>query len=286
MGREPRPAELSAHFFDAFATAYDAWFCGLHRRVAERLVALAAPRPGEVCLDVGCGTGLVARGLAETVGADGHVDGLDVSEGMLALARAAALPNTTFHHASAEPHLPFRDGTFDLVTFCDSLAYMDDPGRLLEEARRVLRPSGRIALALRWRSLDTAAQEVFFRLLDRLTEDHPVVIPQQRDSRGLLGEPPVIREVLRQAGFRRPWTTGLVSGDRLASAAEWLDFMACTGPRPYALITTLVPGQRRRLEQRLAREMERLGDEAYRHHQAYTLAGAEAGGRGPGPFRG
>jgi ubiquinone/menaquinone biosynthesis C-methylase UbiE len=285
LGPEPRPAELSEHFFDAFAPAYDAWFCGLHRRVAARLVELARPRPGEVCLDVGCGTGLVANGLAEAVGEEGQVSGLDVSEGMLTLARARALANTTFHQASAEPHLPFRDGTFDLVTFCDSLAYMSDPGRALEEARRVLRPAGRIALALRWRSLDTAAQELFFRFLDELTRDHPVVIPQPRDSRGLLGEPPVIREVLRQAGFRRPWTTGLVSGDRAASAAAWLDFMAWTGPRPYALITTLVPRQRRRLEERVEREMRDLGDEAFRHHQAYTLAGAEAGGSPTAPRR-
>jgi ubiquinone/menaquinone biosynthesis C-methylase UbiE len=277
LGQDPRPAELSAQFFDAFATAYEDWFCGLHRRVAARLVELSAARPGEVCLDVGCGTGLVANGLARAVGPGGQVTGLDVSEGMLRLARSRALDNTTFHRASADPHLPFRDATFGLVTFCDSLAYLGDPARALEEARRVLRPGGRIALALRRRSLDTVAQEVFFRMLDRLTEDHHVVIPQQRDSRCLLGEPPVIREVLRQAGFHRPWTTALVSGDRLASAAAWLDFMACTGPRPHVLITTLVPGQRRRLEAQLEREMRRLGDEAFRQHQAYTLAGAAAG---------
>jgi ubiquinone/menaquinone biosynthesis C-methylase UbiE len=269
----PRPAELSAHFFDAFAPAYDDWFSGLHRRVARRLVELAAAGPGDCCLDVGCGTGLVAHGLAEAVGPEGQVCGLDVSEGMLSLARAQALPNTTFHLATADRHLPFRDGAFDLVTFCDSLAYMTSPTRSLEEARRVLRPGGRIALALRWRSLDTVAQEVFFRLLDRVSEDHPVVIHHQRDSRGLLGEPPVIREVLGQAGFRRPWTTALVSGDRAESAATWLDFMAWTGPRPYTLISTLVPGQRRRLEEQLERVMRRLGDEAFRHHHAYTLAG-------------
>jgi ubiquinone/menaquinone biosynthesis C-methylase UbiE len=203
--------------------------------------------------------------------------GLDVSEGMLSVARTRALPNTTFHQAAAEPHLPFRDATFDLVALCDSLAYLGNPALSLEEARRVLRPAGTIVLALRWRSLDTAAQDVFFRLLDRVSEEHPVVIPLQRDSRGLLGEPPVIREVLSQAGFRAPWTTSLVTGDRSGSAAEWLDFMAWTGPRPYTLISTLVPGQRRRLEAQVDREMRALGDDAFRHHHAYTLAGAVAG---------
>jgi ubiquinone/menaquinone biosynthesis C-methylase UbiE len=277
LGGEPRPAELSAHFFDAFSAEYDAWFGGLHGKVAARLAELAAPRAGDACLDVGCGTGLVANALAEPVGPDGQVVGIDVSAGMLRLARARSLPNTTFHHATAEPHLPFRDGTFDLVVFCDSLAYMGDPGSTLEEARRVLRAGGRIVLALRWRSLDTVAQEVFFRILDRLTDDHPVVIPQERDSRGLLGEPPVISEVLRQAGFLRPWTTALMTGGRARSAGEWLDFMSRVGPRPYALITTLVPGQRRRLEEQLERTMRRLGDEAFHHHEAYTFAGGMAG---------
>jgi ubiquinone/menaquinone biosynthesis C-methylase UbiE len=277
MGVDTRAAELTADFFDAFAGGYDDWFHGLHRRVAARLVELAAPRTGEACLDVGCGTGLVTNGFAQAVGSEGQVVGLDVSEGMLSMARARALPNTTFHRAAAEPHLPFRDGTFDLVALCDSLAYLGDPGRSLEEARRVLRPTGRIALALRWRSLDTAAQEAFFRLLDRVSQEHPVVIPQQRDSRGLLGEPPVIPEVLRQAGFQGPWTSSLVSGDRTGSAADWLDFMAWIGPRPHALISTLGPGQRRRLEAELDREMRRLGDGAFRHHHAYTFAGAVAG---------
>jgi ubiquinone/menaquinone biosynthesis C-methylase UbiE len=277
MGVDTREAELTVHFFDAFASGYEDWFGGLHRRVAARLVELAVPGPGEVCLDVGCGTGLVTHGFAEAVGREGQVVGLDVSEGMLSLARGRALPNTTFHHAAAEPHLPFRDGTFDLVALCDSLAYLGDPAHALEEARRVLRPAGRIALALRWRSLDTAAQEVFYRNIERVSEEHPVVIAQQRDSRGLLGEPPVIREVLRQAGFRAPWTTSLITGDRAASAADWLDVMAWTGPRPYALISTLAPGQRSRLETQLDREMRRLGDDAFRHHHAYTLAGAVAG---------
>jgi ubiquinone/menaquinone biosynthesis C-methylase UbiE len=277
MGEAPVPAEVSAHFFDAFAPEYEAWFGGLHQKVAARLVELAGPRPAEACLDVGCGTGLVANALAEPVGPDGQVVGVDVSAGMLALARARSLPNTTFHHATADPHLPFRDATFDVVVFCDSLAYMGNPARTLEEARRVLRAGARIVLALRWRSLDTVAQEVFFRVLDRLTDDHPVVIPQERDSRGLLGEPPVICEVLRQAGFLRPWTTALMTGGRAASAGDWLDFMSRVGPRPYALITTLVPRQRRRLEEQLERTMRRLGDEAFHHHEAYTFAGAVAG---------
>jgi ubiquinone/menaquinone biosynthesis C-methylase UbiE len=268
--------EFSVHFFDTFAPEYEHWCHGLHRRVAERLAELAMPSPGDACLDVGCGTGLVTNAIAERVAPGGQVIGLDVSEGMLSVARATAVPNASYQNMTADDQFWFRDGSFDLVTFCDALAYMTDPFRSLEEARRVLRRGGRIALALRWRSLDTVAQEVFFRMLDRLTEEHPVIIPQQRDSRGLLGEPQVIRQVLVDAGFRQPWTSALVTGDRLRSASDWLDFMTWTGPRSYALLSTLVPRQRQRLERELEAEMRRLGEDAFRHHQAYTFAGAYA----------
>ena len=268
--------ELSVHFFDTFAPDYERWCHGLHRRVAERLADLAMPRDGEACLDVGCGTGLVTNAIAERVAPSGQVIGLDVSEGMLSMARTQAAPNASYQNITADHQLWFRDGSFDLVTYCDALAYMTDPFKSLEEARRVLRAGGRIALALRWRSLDTVAQEVFFRMLDRLTEEHPVIIPQQRDSRGLLGEPQVIRQVLVDAGFRQPWTSALVTGDRLHTAADWLDFMAWTGPRSYALLSTLVPRQRQRLEREVEAEMRRLGEDAFRHHQAYTFAGAWA----------
>lgn len=60
---------------------------------ARRLIELADPKPGERVLDVGCGTGIVARNVAELLGSKGTVTGIDVNPNMLAVARAVANQN-------------------------------------------------------------------------------------------------------------------------------------------------------------------------------------------------
>lgn len=267
-----RALDVVVHFFDTYASRYEEWAGGLHRRVAARLVELAAPRPAEICLDVGCGTGLVANAVARLVGSKGQVIGLDVSAGMLEMARAEAPPNVLYQKISADPHLWFRDRTFDLVTFGDSLSYLSDPFSSLQEARRVLRPGGRVAVAVHRRSMDTTAQEVFFGMLDELVQVHPFDLPRPRDQRSLVGEPQVLTELMLEAGFARPTTTMMVTGARMPDAAAWLELMAGAGPRPYALLTSLGPATRQRLLETLQREMERLGEEAFHYHVAFTFA--------------
>jgi ubiquinone/menaquinone biosynthesis C-methylase UbiE len=265
------------HFFDAVAPGYEAWADGLHPRVADRLAQHAGPRPGEQCLDVGCGTGLVTGAVARAVGDQGQVIGLDVSGGMLAVARGRALPNTLYHKINADPELWLKDRTFDLVTFGDSISYLHDPLDALRQARRVLCEGGRVALSVRRRSLDTPAQEVFYGLLDELVQRHPIEIPRQRDQRAALGEPAVLSRELADAGFEETAIVTMATGGRAASARAWVDQMALTGPRPFVYLTSLGRDSRRKLEATIEREMRRLGEEAFHYHHAYTFAVADAG---------
>jgi ubiquinone/menaquinone biosynthesis C-methylase UbiE len=276
MARDSRPQDVIVLFFDAIASEYEDWAGGLHRRVAERLVEVAAPRPGEHCLDVGCGTGLVANAIAGLVGDEGQVLGLDVSTGMLDIAQRRAAPNTLFRRISAGPDLWFKEPSFDLVTFGDSITYLGNPVAALGQARRVLRTGGRVALSVRRRSLDTPAQEVFYGLLDELIQRHPFEIPRRRDQRSLLGEPAVLRRDLMHAGFGEPTMTTMATGARLPSARAWIDLMAGSGPRPYIYLTSLGRDLRRRLESTIDREMNRLGEEAFHYHEAFTFAAATA----------
>jgi ubiquinone/menaquinone biosynthesis C-methylase UbiE len=107
-------------------------------------------RPGERVIDVACGTGIVARLVAPKVGAAGRVVGVDWSEPMLEIARAAAdAPTDILEWRQADvTALPFERGTFD-VAFCQQgLQFFPDKPAALAEIRRVLGDGGRLALSV------------------------------------------------------------------------------------------------------------------------------------------
>lgn len=138
------------------AEAYEQYFVPiLFAPWAERIIDAADLRDGDRVLDVACGTGIVARRAAERVGERGTVVGLDLNEGMLAVAEQAAAevrPPIVWRRGDAAD-LPFPDGSFDVVFCQQALQYFPDPVEALGEIRRVLAPGGRAILSV-WRSLD------------------------------------------------------------------------------------------------------------------------------------
>ena len=117
----------------------------------QQLLRLAALSPGEEVLDVACGTGLVALPAAERVGPAGRVTGVDISDHMVREAQRraalAGIAHATFHRMDAEL-LRLDDSSVDVVLCALGLMYMPEPERALAEMRRVLRPGGRIVLAV------------------------------------------------------------------------------------------------------------------------------------------
>lgn len=272
VGGETRMADLNRNFFDALARTYDAWLDGLHRRVALSLVEMAQPGPGESVLDVGCGTGLFCHPAARAVGATGHVVAIDAAESMLDVARRSPLSNISYFHATVDGPLWFRDGAFDLIAFSDSLTYLPSPRQALQEAARMLAPAGRLALSVPCRSLATTAQETSRRVLERTLQRQPLSVPPPHGPNSLLGEQDHLRRALSDVGLNRCMFRTFVSGQRASSSEDWLDIEQATSPRAYILLSSIGPVMQRTLADRIDEEMGRLGDERYRHHQAYTLA--------------
>lgn len=117
---------------------------------AEHLLAVASLRPGENVLDLGTGTGIVARLAAPNVAPTGLVTGVDVSPHMLSVARARALEeglSIEWQEGQAEA-LPYPDERFDLVLSQFALMFFADRQTALAEMRRVLVPDGRVALSV------------------------------------------------------------------------------------------------------------------------------------------
>ena len=113
------------------------------------------PEPKDHIADIGCGNGLLPLELARAVGDGGQVTGIDPSADMRALAeeRYAAFPNVAVVDGSAGS-LPFGDGAVDKAVSLQVFEYLADIPAALAEARRVLRPDGRVVIgAMHWDTL-------------------------------------------------------------------------------------------------------------------------------------
>jgi ubiquinone/menaquinone biosynthesis C-methylase UbiE len=118
--------------------------------IRETYLDLLGIAPGEDVLDLGCGTGVVARAVARRVGAHGRVVGLDPSPLMLSVGREIAeregLLNRIEFRAGDARELPFAEATFDVVLAVTALSHTTDAERVVPALVRVVRPGGRIGI--------------------------------------------------------------------------------------------------------------------------------------------
>ncbi len=135
--------DLVRSMFDTIAPRYDLvnrlMTFGLDASWRRKTVALLGLSPNSAVLDVGCGTGDLARNLRR----QGHRStGVDLSLGMLRAARAGGAPLVQADAAS----IPIRDATFDGVVSGFAVRNFADLAGVMCELGRVLRPGGRLAL--------------------------------------------------------------------------------------------------------------------------------------------
>lgn len=148
-------SESRQQLFNTIAPVYDELndrlSLGLHRVWKRMTIKWSGARPGDIALDVCCGSGDLAFGLAEAVGPAGEVFGLDFSSGMLqdaaARERRRQGRRCKMHWVQGDAlKLPFEDGMFDAATMGYGLRNVADVPLALKELHRVLKPGGAVAV--------------------------------------------------------------------------------------------------------------------------------------------
>lgn len=123
------------------------------RFVKEAIEDLLEPREGEVVLEPGFGSGQALVALAELVGDDGHVCGIDISDGMVERTRRRlehqGLDGRAEVRRGSATDMPYEEGFFDAVFMSFTLELFPDDQIpvVLAECARVLKPTGRLCVA-------------------------------------------------------------------------------------------------------------------------------------------
>lgn len=169
--------------------------------VAQALVDSVEIRPGNIVIDLGCGTGAASRFAAGYARESGRVIGVDINPAMLAVADAARdVPGAPveWHQQNAEA-LSFNDETFDIALCFHSLPFMANPEQVLAEAYRVLKPGGKIAISA-WCSMRD--NPYFNALIGSLSAHIGEDTAAELQKAFRLSERHVMGEMLTAAGFR------------------------------------------------------------------------------------
>ncbi len=218
-----------AAVFDRVADVYDSVGVPWFTPIAQHLVRLAAPQPGERALDAGCGRGAATAALAEAVGDAGHVTGMDLSPRMIEACRAElGRPNVEFQVMDAtSPSLPAAG--FDLVVSSLVVFFLPDPRGALAAWRRLLvAPGGRLAISTFgrrdpvWDAVDATFRPYLpAGMLDARTTG----------AAGPFGSDAGVEELVAAAGYTGVRTTCFDIEVTFADAGEWYAFSRSHGQR-------------------------------------------------------
>jgi ubiquinone/menaquinone biosynthesis C-methylase UbiE len=230
MGTPDEAKTKAASTYDAAADAYDDPANTFWERFGRKTVERIGLRPGARVLDVCCGSGASALPAAEIVGAKGSVLGIDLSEGLLALARkkarARGFANAEFRKGDAL-ELPVEDGTFDAVVCVFGIFFVPDMTAAVRSLWRAVRPGGKLAVTTwgpRWFEPGSTA------FWDAVRAERPDLYkgfnPWDR-----ICEPAAVMELLRSGGAQEIEVVAEAAEHPIPSPEAWWSAVIGTGYR-------------------------------------------------------
>jgi ubiquinone/menaquinone biosynthesis C-methylase UbiE len=191
-----RPNSSAKVFYDRISGFYDLLAASSERRYTVAGLHKLTVKPGQNVLEIGFGTGQALVALAQAVGDEGNVCGIDISEGMYRVAQRrvqkAGISNRINLSLGDAINLPYQSATFDAVFTSFTLELFDTPQipEVLAECRRVLKPDGRICVV-------ALSKDKKLGLVGKLYEYLHTRFPKYLDCR-----PIPILAILSREGFR------------------------------------------------------------------------------------
>jgi ubiquinone/menaquinone biosynthesis C-methylase UbiE len=217
----------------------------------KRLVADLAIKPGERVLDVGCGTGLLAEHIADLVGPDGRVLGIDPLPLRIGLALAKARPNLAFQVGDAYGLDDLPDGSCDVVVLNAVFHWLPEKTAPLLAFARLLRRGGRIGISTGLKGHATRVHQI---MSEALSEPAFAEFPRRRESITFRVDADEMRALFETTGFVptlievRPTEQVHPSPEAAIRFAEASSFGNAFGHLPEALKPLAREAVRRRLE--------------------------------------
>jgi demethylmenaquinone methyltransferase/2-methoxy-6-polyprenyl-1,4-benzoquinol methylase len=153
IARVNRSKEDARASYNRLSRWYDLVAGSTEKKYRDMGLAKLSAQPGEAVLEIGFGTGHCLVSLAQAVGASGRVIGLDISDGMLAIAKERLQKEGLHERVDLRlgdaADLNFIEaGSLNGVFMSFTLELFDNPEipRVLAECRRILKPGGRLAV--------------------------------------------------------------------------------------------------------------------------------------------
>jgi ubiquinone/menaquinone biosynthesis C-methylase UbiE len=212
----------SDHFDDPALSFWD--------RFGQRTVERLGLSPGEIVLDVCCGSGASALPAAARVAPDGRVIGVDLSDRLIDLCRAKAamrgLRNVEVRWGDME-HLDFPDESFDAVVCVFGLFFADDMTSAASGLWRLVRPGGRLAITTWGPRMFEPGSGAFWEAVRAVRPDlHRTYAPWDR-----IVEPESLGQVLRDAGVPLSTVEAEAARHPLRSPEDWWSIVLGSGFR-------------------------------------------------------
>lgn len=193
--------------------SHDALMEAMLQPLGEAVMDSLSPKPGEHVLDIGCGCGHTSLSLADRVGAEGSVTGIDISAPMLAVASQLAAEHNAGHksvqflEADAQTHR-FTPESYDAAFSRFGVMFFEDPVAAFTNIHASLRPSGRLAFCC-WqpRAVNPFMTVPAMAALELLPA--PPEIPPRTPGPFAFEEADYVAEILTKAGFEHVAVTPL-----------------------------------------------------------------------------